>query len=455
MSLFFLFSIEAGAQTSPLKFELDFAQFRTSSDFIYLEIYYSLFRNQLKFIPDENKYRADFNIHTKIFMDDSVVVQDVLDNVTYADSLSQITASQRLPNLSGFVIREGKYKLNVKVTDLNSERFGSFESNFEVQPIPKEGIAISGIQLASMIQSQKTKDKFCKNNYQVIPNPSGLYGTGAPILYFYAEVYNFAMEGESKQYRSKIAVLDGNGNEIRVLQDKIKNKPGASSVEVSGFNIISLYSGSYFLRLEIEDLDSNVTTSALKKFFVYRPDDYQKLAEAGEKNYDATKYLNTSQYQYYDTLDEKVIDTEFAGAVYIASSEDKKIFDSLDLAGKRKFMKRFWLKRDTEPATFHNEFRAEYLRRLQFANESYGSGKPGWKADRGRVLLLYGQPDEIERYPNSSENRSYEIWNFYKIQGGVLFIFVDIRGFGDYILVHSTARDELQDFDWERWIRPQ
>ena len=127
----------------------------------------------------------------------------------------------------------------------------------------------------------------------------------------------------------------------------------------------------------------------------------------------------------------------------------------MDLDGKRNFMKQFWLNRDTELATFQNEYRGEYLRRLKFVNEKYGSGKPGWKSDRGRVLLLYGESDEIERFPSSSDNRSYEIWNFYKIQGGVAFIFVDIRGFGDYILVHSTARDELQDHDWQRWIRPQ
>jgi GWxTD domain-containing protein len=453
--LLFLSFFELKAQDKQLKCDVDFARFRTSSDFIYLEIYYSLFRSQLKFTPDENKFRADFKIETKIFSDDSLVVQDVLDNVTFADSLSHVTPSQRLTNLSGIVIREGTYKLNVNVTDVNSKLSGSLELDLDMQSIPKEGIAISDIQLASRIQPQETTDKFCKNNYQVIPNPSGLYGTGAPILYFYAEIYNLSQEGELKQYRSKIAVVDGNGSEIRVLQDKTKNKPGTSSVEVSGFNIISLRSGAYFLRFEIEDIDSKETTSVLKKFFVYRPDDYKQLAKTGAKNFDATKYLNTPQYQYYDTLDEKTINDEFAGSVFIASNEDKKIFESLDLDGKRNFMKQFWLNRDTELATFQNEYRGEYLRRLKFVNEKYGSGKPGWKSDRGRVLLLYGESDEIERFPSSSDNRSYEIWNFYKIQGGVAFIFVDIRGFGDYILVHSTARDELQDHDWQRWIRPQ
>jgi hypothetical protein len=44
------------------------------------------------------------------------------------------------------------------------------------------------------------------------------------------------------------------------------------------------------------------------------------------------------------------------------------------------------------------------------------------------------------------------VWNYFGIQGGVEFVFVDTRGFGEYMLVHSTARNELQDSDWRRWL---
>ena len=92
---------------------------------------------------------------------------------------------------------------------------------------------------------------------------------------------------------------------------------------------------------------------------------------------------------------------------------------------------------------------------MQHANQQYkGNFREGWRTDRGRVLLIYGRPDEIERFPFSNQNRSYEVWHFYQVQGGVDFIFVDKREMGDYELVHSTARGELYDPEWTRWIDP-
>jgi len=440
---------------SQLKFNVDYARFRTSSNFSYLEVYYSVFRDQLKFVPDNNQFCAEFQIQTSIYLSDSLVVQDTLNNMTYTDSLSQVTSTQILNNLTGFVIKEGSYRLEVQISDQNSNLSGSLEMELDIASFLEDELAISDIELASRIMPQKENDRFTKNNYQVIPNPGGIFGTGAPLLYFYSEVYNFSSDGIKNQYRSKYSLVDGNGDELRVFQDKIKNKPGVSSVEVSGFNIISLHSGTYFLKVEIEDFDSGEKISMLKKFHVYRPDDFQKRITENKSNIDLSKYLNSPQYQSYDLLDEKALDLEFDGSSYIATKNEKNVYKNLDLNGKRNFMKSFWLNRDADRLTIHNEFREPYLNRLQYVNENFGSGKPGWKADRGRVLLLYGVPDEIERFPSSSENRAYEIWNYYKIQGGIVFIFVDIRGFGDYILVHSTARDELQDMDWQRWIYPQ
>ena len=94
------------------------------------------------------------------------------------------------------------------------------------------------------------------------------------------------------------------------------------------------------------------------------------------------------------------------------------------------------------------------MKLVNTANQQFREMKQGWRTDRGRVLLLYGVPDEIERFPYSAENKPYEIWKYFSIQGGVIFVFVDKRELGRYELVHSTARGELNDPEWERWIRP-
>ena len=53
---------------SQFKFNVDYACFRTSSDFTYLEVYYSVYRDQLTFIPDNNQFYAEFRIQTSIYL---------------------------------------------------------------------------------------------------------------------------------------------------------------------------------------------------------------------------------------------------------------------------------------------------------------------------------------------------------------------------------------------------
>ncbi len=77
-------------------------------------------------------------------------------------------------------------------------------------------------------------------------------------------------------------------------------------------------------------------------------------------------------------------------------------------------------------------------------------GREGYRADRGRVHIVYGPPDDIERHPNETDSRPYEIWSYNNIQGGVIFVFVQKNSGGDYELVHSTHRNELRDDNWDR-----
>jgi len=72
----------------------------------------------------------------------------------------------------------------------------------------------------------------------------------------------------------------------------------------------------------------------------------------------------------------------------------------------------------------------------------------GIKTDMGRVFIMYGEPEQIERFPNQKDTKPYEIWTYEQIESGVSFIFADITGFSNYILVHSTKRNEYHDENW-------
>jgi GWxTD domain-containing protein len=110
----------------------------------------------------------------------------------------------------------------------------------------------------------------------------------------------------------------------------------------------------------------------------------------------------------------------------------------------------FWNALDPNPATPESEFKKEYFDKVDYSNKNFGSDfKDGWKTDRGRVYCIYGKYDEIERHSYEGSTRAYEIWTYNSLQGGVIFIFIDeSAGYGNYILVHSNARNEINNENW-------
>lgn len=96
----------------------------------------------------------------------------------------------------------------------------------------------------------------------------------------------------------------------------------------------------------------------------------------------------------------------------IASSDELAAYGRLANARERDaFIERFWATRDPSPGTDANEFRDEYLRRVQFARSRFdASGGMGFNTDRGRVHLMFGPPDSIETEQTRIDR--FEIWRY-------------------------------------------
>ena len=66
--------------------------------------------------------------------------------------------------------------------------------------------------------------------------------------------------------------------------------------------------------------------------------------------------------------------------------------------------------------------------------------------------MIYGKPDEIERFPSSMDTSPYEIWQYYGLDGGSFFVFADLSGHGSFELLHSDYRHEIKDPNWQQRI---
>jgi len=134
---------------------------------------------------------------------------------------------------------------------------------------------------------------------------------------------------------------------------------------------------------------------------------------------------------------------------YIISDEERKSFKSLSNDEEREsFIENFWLRRNPNPDSPDNEFREEHYRRIQYANDHYAAGKPGWKTDRGHVYIAFGAADSIDSHPSGGAYQRpldegggetatfpFEIWHYRYIQGvgdNIDLEFVDTCQCGDY-----------------------
>lgn len=234
----------------------------------------------------------------------------------------------------------------------------------------------------------------------------------------------------------------------KLIKEKFKylSKNANTRVEV-GSHILSTYpTDTYTLVIALIDSLNNSGVSTAKKFFVYNPD----IIVVDTFEVSSTPVLSST----FGSMSEEELDDLFAKSKYVASeTEIDKYKRITTLDGKREFMFEFWKAKDENSSTPENEFYRQYIQRVELCNDRYTSmGKAGWKTDRGRIFLLYGDPTEIERYPNQLETRPYEIWQYTEIEGGVYFIFADLTGFSDYNFINSTKRGELRDDNWSRRI---
>lgn len=442
-----------------LQLQTDYARFPSDQDFTYIEVYYTFYRSQLKFIPQDQYLQANYQIQARIFSHDSLVGEDVIHGITSAENRDQIKPTQQLIDQSAFMIKSGHYRLEIRVIDMTSSHYGKKEFEIdipELPPTPK--IRISDIQTAkSITPNPNLSDKFTKNTYQIIPNPSAIYTSESPVLYFYTEIHDLVPADSQPNYRVIYSLLDSNYQLVRLLQDKVKKVSATSSVEINGFNLITHQSGIYYLKMVINDLKRHHQDSVFKRIILLRSQDKLPLARSNSGVESDGANLQAAEYLVYDEMDESILNEEIEVAALIATDTEKKTFKSLNSDGKRSFIKEFWLQRDNQSGTAINEYRQDFFERLKYVNQHYSNvstNQPGWKSDRGRVYLIYGNPDELDRSANSSEQRAFEQWNYFELEGGISFIFVDIWGDGKYLLVHSTARNELHDVTWERWLEP-
>ena len=449
MISFMLGSVSAQMGFIPLA--VDHAIFKSSSGKNYIEIYLSFYQNNLQYLPVDNKFFAEYVATAEILQNDSTLRRTIDQRNSTIDSFDEITPTRKFLNAFTFELNPGNYNGKVIVQDVNSNKMGEYYFDFIMPALIDDSLSISEIELSSHIVADSGSGEFNKNSLLVLPNPFNLYHIVMPVVYYYAEIYNLQYSPDNPgEYLVTASIRDMNGTVVKEYPVKKHKKPGTSAVVVGGYNVVTLPTANYVLNLTITDEQTGQTVNQSKRFQFLKPGD-QKTGKTDSSEIVSRVARDISMYANFT---DNELDKEFDMARYIAEKNEKKIYETLNTEGKRSFLAKFWRRFDPNPQTEVNEFKQHYFERINFANSNFSAAKKeGWKTDRGRVLLTYGSPNDIERNYMSINTKPYEIWQYHELEGGVIFVFSDLRGFGEYELIHSTYSRELHQPNWENLVQ--
>ena len=423
----------------------DYAVFRNNDSTKYLELYFASFPHLVTLERNEDQYKGfvviDLELRdkaTQMLLEKSRSLIPV-----QTPDTSDMAYRNTLIGQMGYVVPAGNYDLHITAIDsLASARKDTFLVAVEI-PVPSSSVLQgSDLELCTTIrQSTNTSDPFYKNAHEVVPNPTLLFGAANyPVIFHYLELYNL---NKDETYTIKTILADADGKPLQ--ENTRKRKFGVSNaLDVGTTNATKLSSGKYRFQVLLLSASSEPLLRTEKVFYAYNPQLQQPFVSNA-----------TMQETSLSGLSAEELAEEFDQARYLATQQETKTFSQISSAeGRREFLGKFWSEVEMGKMGHAPTLREEYLRRIKHANEQYRAlSREGWRTDRGRVQALYGAPDEIDRRPSSEGGKPHELWSYYQVENGVVFVFVDRTGFGDYVLVHSTKRGELRDDDWQRLLQ--
>lgn len=430
--------------TSSFAVNFDLARFKNNDSTQYVEMYIACFPHLVTLEQTAEGFRGFVEI--RLHMQNRETGHVVIDNrslipIVIADTASPAYRTTLVAQM-GYIVPEGPYELKVLALDtIATSRRDSLTLHFNITPVA-EVLTSSDIEICSNIRkSTNQKDPFYKNSHEVVPNPTLLFGpANHPVIFHYLELYNLDKE---ETYTVKTVLADVNGAPLQ--ESARKRKFGVQdAIDVGTTNATKLASGRYRFQVVLLNSASEPVLTREKMFYAYNPTETAATASGAQMMETELSGLTSEE-----------LAEEFAVAHYLATQQEIDTFSEIKaLEGRKDFLAKFWAEVANGKLGYGPINRQEYLLRVKKANERFRVlSRAGYKTDRGRVLVLYSEPDEIDRRPSNEGGKPHEIWSYYTIENGVTFVFVDRTGFGDYTLVHSTKRGELRDDSWQRLLQ--
>lgn len=414
-----------------LKFYFDTNSFRGKADTTYQEFYLMLFADQIADTKNNINSKTSLNISTKILNSDGNLLssKEWVTEVNLQSDSTQFVDMITFDQWGEFLL-PGKYDVSVSISAENNPATGSLETQINVKKMNETFFYISDIQFIFKTEDVTENSIFAKAGKNVFPNVWRRYGVLNPKLTFYYEIYE--IDTTIDQPLLIDYNINSNGQKpVKKISNLELPKTGKERSVIHAIDISTLPSAVYELEITVNDSYSGTSARVNKNFEVVQFDRLKASSNLSED-------------------DIKMFDKLFS---YIADDIEYRQYKKLNDSEKGNFIINFWKSKDPNPTTQENEYLLSVIEKFNYANNNFSwADETGWTSDRGRVLIKYGMPTNIESHQSEPNTVPYEIWT-YQLEKNYFFVFADRRATGKYTLIHSDMIGEVSDPSWINLIR--
>jgi GWxTD domain-containing protein len=383
-------------------------QFSDSTGMNDVHIVAEFLNDDLTFIKNEAKgYEAEVELLVAIYQEEREnIFSKTIRKKIYVKHFEQTNDRDDKAILQTKIeVPDNEYHLLARATDLNSSKTIQRKIKLDLKPYHNEPLALSDILF---LENYERDSQMALKNFEL--NMSNNFISKDGDFYVYTDIY-------VKKIPTKVVF-------------RYKFESSDEQVEIDS---------SVTVKIE-QNISSNLFVMNKKRFDRNK---YLLKVFATSGSYTTQKEQQISFFWTDSPISSDDIEAALMQMTYIANTDS--IDEALDLpAGEqKKYFERFWAGRDPNPSTQINELKNEYFRRINYCNNHFSAmGIKGWKTDRGRILIKFGYPDDVDRHPFDLDSKPYVVWYYHSLRKK--FLFIDRTGFGDYYLHPNYSHVEFE-----------
>ncbi|HHJ50315.1 MAG TPA: GWxTD domain-containing protein [Phaeodactylibacter sp.] len=405
----------------------------------YVEVYLKIMGNTVLFDTVGGGLQAGVEV-VLIFRKDSAIF--MADKYALYSPISE--GPVHFMDMKRYVLPNGEYELEVRISDL-AQTENSLQRRIQL-PIhyEQDKPAMSDIRLLTGIKPAQGEGPFVRNGYFMEPLAFNFCDKKAERLFFYLELYNMDRLF-SDFFKLRLLIKDAYSGKEMLVSHKTK-RPQKIVQLMHLMDVRQLPSGNYFFQVSV--LDSLGNPILAKQLFFQRSNPY-----LFEQTTDSSDLVQS----FVMALDSATLSYSLRAMVPVVPPDQVEVINGLVHKGQTKdqraFLFSYWAaKNPNQPGKAYEDF----MKVARAVDATFKSGFGyGFETDRGYIYLKYGPPNDIFHEENEPSAPPYEIWSYNEFprtnQRNVKFLFYNPSlAPGDFRLLHSTARGELNNPNWER-----